>query len=106
MLAGISQAVFLKNWGKPDSEISLRTLGRLCDRGTLYLSVKSGDKADYSVWIYKSKDRILFFTESRLRCHFKWSGFDEERNKVKNVNNHRTRNLRQSVMVQSLALVA
>ena len=106
MLAGISQAVFLKNWGEPDAEISLRRLGRLCERGTLYLSVNSDDKADYSVWIYKRKVRILFFAESKLHCHFKWSGFEEERNRLKNGNNEETRNLRQTVAVHSLALVA
>jgi len=106
MLAGISQAVFLKNWGEPDVEIPLRRLGRLWGRGTLYLTVNSGDKADYSVWIYKRKDRILFFAEKKLHCHFKWSGFEEERNKLKNGNKEDTRNLRQTVAVHSLALVA
>jgi hypothetical protein len=106
MLAGISQAVFLKNWGEPDVEISLRKLGRLCERGTLYLRVNSDDKADYCVWIYKRKDRILFFTEKKLHCHFKWSGFEEERNRLKNGNNEGRRNFSETVAVHSLALVA
>ena len=106
MLAGISQTVFLKNWGEPDVEISLRRLGKLCERGTLYLTVNPGDKADHSVWIYRKKDRILFFVEKKLRSHFKWSGFEEERNRLKNGNNEETRNLRQTMAVHSLALVA
>jgi len=106
MLAGMSQVLFLKHWGEPDAEISLKRLGRLCERGTLYLSVNSDDKADYSVWIYKKKDRVLFFAEKKLHSHFKWSGFERERNRLKNGNNEDTRSLRQTVAVHSLALVA
>ena len=106
MLAGISQAVFLKNWGGPDAEIFLRRLGRLRERGTLYLTVNSGDKADYSVWIYKKKDRVLFFSEKTLHSHFKWSGFEEERNRLKNEMNVKAMNISPGLTVRSLALVA
>jgi hypothetical protein len=106
MLAGISQTVFLKNWGEPDVEIYLRRLGKLCGKGTLYLTVNSGEKADHSVWIYRKKDRILFFTEEKLHCHFKWSGFERDGAGQQNRNNERTGNLRQTLAVHSLALVA
>ena len=106
MLAGISQAVFLKNWGEPDVEIPLRRLGKLCEGGTLYLTVNSGDEADHSVWIYRKKDRILFFTEKKLHCHFKWSGFERERSRLKNGSNEETKSLRQTLAVHSLARVA
>jgi hypothetical protein len=106
MLAGISQTVFLKNWGEPDVEIYLRKLGRLSEKGTLYLTVNSGEKADHAVWIYRKKDRILFFAEKKLHCHFKWSGFDRERNRLKNGNNEEPRSFCQTVAAHSLALVA
>jgi hypothetical protein len=106
MLAGISQTVFLKNWGEPDVEIYLKRLGRLCERGSLYLTVSSGEKADHSVWIYRKRDRILFFSEKKLHCHFKWSGFEQERDRLRNGNNEETRSLRQTMTVSSLALVA
>jgi len=106
MLAGMSQTVFLNNWGEPDAEIFFRRLGRLCERGTLYLTVNSGDKADHSVWIYRKKDRVLLFAEKKLHSHFKWSRFEQEQNRLKNGNNVETRNLRQTVAVHSLALVA
>ena len=106
MLAGISQAVFLKNWGDPDAEIFLRRLGRLHERGTLYLTVNSGDKADYSVWIYRRKDRVLFFAENKLHSHFKWSGFEEERKRLKNEVNVKAMNISPGLTARSLALVA
>jgi hypothetical protein len=106
MLAGISQTVFLKNWGEPDVEIYLRRLGKLCEKGTLYLTVNSADKADHSVWIYRKKDRILFFAEKKLHCHFKWSGFEREQSRLKNGNSDETGSLRQTVAAHSLALVA
>ncbi len=77
MLAGISQAVFLKQWGEPDSQIGLDCLGSLNNFGSLFLIADPSDDVRHSVWIYKEKDRILFFTGKRLTSHFKWSEFKE-----------------------------
>jgi hypothetical protein len=106
MLAGISQTLFLKNWGEPDAEISLRRLGKLREGGTLYLSVNSGEKADCSIWIYRKKDRVLFFAEKKLHSHFKWSGFEDEGNRLKNEMNMKAMNNSPCLTVRSLALVA
>jgi hypothetical protein len=81
-LSGLSQTAFIRQWGEPDSQIPLKKLGRLPTRRSMYLVVGSDDEADYTVWIYKKMDRILFFTRKRLISHFKWSQFEEERRKI------------------------
>ncbi len=83
MLAGISQTIFLKEWGDPDTRIGLDCLGSLCNLGSLFLIAEPSEETHKSVWIYKKKDRILFFTEKRLTSHFKWSEFREKCKKVK-----------------------
>src|SRR5512143_1494635 len=82
MLAGISQNLFLKNWGGPEALLSLKRLGGFYRREALYLVVNSEDEADYSIWIYRKKDRILFFLRKRLIAHFKWSKFKERPNSL------------------------
>ena len=85
MLSGISQTTFLKQWGQPEAQIPLKKLGGFHTRRSLYLVVNSDDEAEYSIWIYRKRDRILFFTRKRLISHFKWSGFEEERQRLKGV---------------------
>jgi len=106
MLAGISQTLFRKNWGEPDAEISLKKLGIFFQRGGLYLSVKSEDDADYSVWIYKERDRVLFFTKKKLIVHFKWSGFDRRRQQSIRGNGADAAGITPSLIGKTLALVA
>jgi hypothetical protein len=77
VLAGISQTVFLKQWGEPETQIGLNCLGSLCNLGSLFLIAEPAVEVRHSVWIYKKKDRILFFTRKRLTSHFKWSEFKE-----------------------------
>jgi hypothetical protein len=83
MLTGIRQDIFLKSWGEPDFQISLKKLGDFQSQGGLYLIVNSDDEADCSVLIYKNRDKILFFRKKRLNTHFKWSRFEERRNRFK-----------------------
>ena len=83
MLSGLSQTTFIKQWGQPDAQIPLKKLGSLPTRRSMYLVVHSDDEADYSVWIYRKLDRILFFTRKKLVSHFKWSGFEEHNKRLK-----------------------
>ena len=78
MLIGISQTLFLKNWGRPDAQIPLTRLGGFYKRQAMYLVTNSDDEPAYSIWIYWEKDRILFFIRKRLIAHFKWSAFKGE----------------------------
>jgi hypothetical protein len=106
MLTGMSQSLFLNHWGEPDTQISLKKLASLNGRRTLYLAVNSEDEADYSVWIYKNKDRILFFTKKRLIIHFKWSRLEGQSERLDGrINIHSTR-MASAFLGQTLRLVA
>ena len=83
MLAGINQTLFLNQWGVPETQIGLKRVGSLDKLGSLFLIEDSAQEAHYSVWIYKKRDRILFFTKKRLISHSTWSEFRE---KCKNPN--------------------
>jgi hypothetical protein len=77
MLAGINQTLFLNQWGVPETKIGLKKIGSLNKLGSLFLIEDSAEEACYSVWIYKKRDRILFFTKKRLISHSRWSEFRE-----------------------------
>lgn len=73
MLTGIHQTLFLNQWGVPETRIGLKRIGSLDKLGSLFLIEDSAEEAHYSVWIYKKRDRILFFTKKRLISHSRWS---------------------------------
>jgi hypothetical protein len=106
MLTGIRQDIFLKNWGEPEFQISLKKLGDFQSQGAMYLIVSSDDEADCSILIYKSRDRILFFRKKRLNTHFKWSRFEERRNRFKEETEPNTWRIPRTVVGNALALVA
>ena len=106
MLTGISQTMLLQNWGKPEIHICLKRLGSLSRQRTLYLIVNSDDEANYSILIYKKKDRILFFTKKRLILHFKWSCFEEKYNEPKGGVDVSSIRISPPLIAQTLALVA
>jgi len=78
MLAGINQTLFLNQWGVPETRIGLKRIGSLGKLGSLFLIEDSAEEAYYSVWIYKKRNRILFFTKKRLISHSRWSEFREK----------------------------
>jgi hypothetical protein len=106
MLNGISQNLFLKNWGGPEALISLKRLGEFSKREALYLVVDSDDEADYSIWIYRKKDRILFFARRKLVAHFKWSAFREGSDSLSAGRDAKVVKMPVSLMARTLALVA
>jgi hypothetical protein len=79
MLAGLSQDVFLKEWGVPEIQISLDNLEGHCGREVVAVDADATGKAVHSVWIYKTKNRVFFFTRKKLVSHFKWSEFRNNR---------------------------
>jgi len=83
MLAGIHQTIFLNQWGEPETQISLKRLGSLDKLGSVFLIEDPVKEAHHSIWIYKKKDRILFFTKKRLISHSRWSDFREQWKKSK-----------------------
>ncbi len=70
MLAGINQKSFLNQWGEPEAQVGLRQIGKLNKLGTLLLMTDPDEETSLSVWIYKKKDSILFFTKEKLISHF------------------------------------
>jgi len=78
MLAGINQTLFLSQWGVPETQIGLKRIGSLDKLGSLFLIEDSAEEAYYSIWIYKRRNRILFFTKKRLISHSRWSEFREK----------------------------
>ena len=79
MLAGISQDVFLKQWGSPEIEINLDQLQGSYRHHTVALETGNAGETFHSVWIYKEKNRVFFFSKKRLVSHYKWSDFKEGR---------------------------
>jgi len=106
MLAGINQTMFLNQWGEPETRIGLNPLGSLYKLGSLFLIADPTEEVYHSVWIYKKRDRILFFTKKRLTFHFKWSEFKERCNRPKEEINCRLSRKPPVLTVTTLALVA
>jgi hypothetical protein len=79
MLAGLSQDVFLKEWGVPEIKINLDNLEGYYEREALAVDGDPPGEAVHSVWIYKAKNRVFFFTRKKLVSHFKWSEFKDNR---------------------------
>ncbi len=80
MLAGLSQDVFLKEWGIPEIQISLDNLeGHYKQEEVVAADADSSEEAMHSVWIDKAKNRVFFFTRKKLVSHFKWSEFRDKR---------------------------
>jgi hypothetical protein len=70
MLVGLSQKIFLNQWGEPETQVGLSQLGRLERLGTLFLITDPTEEAPLNIWIYKKKDSVLFFTKEKLVSHF------------------------------------
>ncbi len=79
MLAGIDQNLFLSQWGKPEIQIALDLLEGFYKKDSVAVSTDTSGEPLHSVWIYKNRNRIFFFTRKKLVSHFKWSDFREKR---------------------------
>lgn len=75
ILSGIHQTVFLNQWGFPEIRLSLDRMEGFFELDSISLKDDSGEGNLHSVWIYESRDKILFFKRGRLISHFKWSDF-------------------------------
>ena len=56
MLAGIDQALFLNQWGEPETQVGLNPLGSMHKLGSLFLVVDPTDEVHHSIWIYKKRE--------------------------------------------------
>lgn len=98
MLAGLKAELFLRQWGIPEIRTTLDQIEALFNRSgplavessnwipqhglarrvefqSLNPKTSSCSQGPVTVWIYKKKDRILFFRGDKLMSHFKWSQF-------------------------------
>jgi hypothetical protein len=78
MLAGIYQGVFLNQWGHAEIEIDLNPLKNYWRRDHTMNGIDTFMEQLHSVWIYKQRNKVLFFTKKRLISHFTWRGFQEK----------------------------
>jgi hypothetical protein len=81
MLAGIFAEVFLKEWGHPEFEIDTTKLKEHWELSPA-VRVSTLPEGFHSLWIYKKRNTILFFTKKRLVSHFTWKGFEDRRNRL------------------------
>lgn len=86
MLAGIYQGVFLNQWGHAEIEIDLSPLKSYSRPDFAMNGIDSFMETLHTVWIYKRKNKVLFFTKKRLVSHFTWRGFEEKRRWLEETN--------------------
>ena len=106
MLAGIHQTIFLKQWGEPETQIGLKRLGSFNKLGSFFLIEDSAGEVLHSVWIYKKRDRILFFTKKKLTSHSRWSEFRERGREPKEEPGGRSPMKSSPLLTTTLSLVA
>ena len=106
MLAGINQNIFLNQWGEPETQISLKRLGSVGKLGSMFLIEDPPKEAHHSIWIYRKKDKILFFTKKRLISHSKWSEFKEQWKKLKEEPESHSPKTSPPLFTMTLSLVA
>ncbi|HMK75421.1 MAG TPA: hypothetical protein VK568_04475 [Thermodesulfobacteriota bacterium] len=106
MLAGIHQTIFLNQWGEPETQIGLKRLGSFNKLGSFLLIKDPAEEVHHSIWIYKKRDRILFFTKKRLISHSRWSEFRQRVTDPKEEPEGRTPVKSSPFLTTTLSLVA
>lgn len=89
MLAGIYQGVFLNQWGHAEIEIDLSPLKSYWRPDPTMNEIDSFTEKLHSVWIYKKRNKVLFFAKKRLVSHFSWRGFEEKRRLLEEANSRK-----------------
>jgi hypothetical protein len=79
MLAGIYQAAFLNQWGLPEVQVDVTRLRDPLRGDPVVVAMEITPEGLHSLWIYKKRNSVLFFTKRRLVSHFTWRGFVEQR---------------------------
>ncbi len=84
MLAGINQAVFVRQWGMPQATLALTDLQMPFSVESLSLRSETTEaKNPLVAWIYETKDRLLVFRKEKLVSHFRWSDVRERMKRQK-----------------------
>jgi hypothetical protein len=106
MLAGLYQDAFVKQWGPPEIQIHWDQLGTCYQEDSLAAGTPPLEETLHAVWIYKERDRILFFTKKRLVSHFRWSDFKEKERVTAEVSDTKLRHVHPAFSAPPSALVA
>ncbi len=84
MLAGINQAVFVRQWGMPQATLGLTDLQMSFSSEFPLLGSETPEaKNPLVAWIYEKKDALLVFRKEKLVSHFRWSEFTERMKRQK-----------------------
>ena len=106
MLAGLYQDAFVKQWGSPEIQIHWDHFGTCYQQDSLATGTPPLEETLHAVWIYKERDRILFFTKKRLVSHFRWSDFKEKGRVSTEVSEAKLRHVHPAFSAPPSALVA
>ncbi len=106
MLAGLHQTIFLNQWGEPETQVGLRRLGSFNKLGSFLLVADTDGEAPHSVWIYKKRNKILFFTKKKLVSHSRWTEFREKEKERKRASEGRFPSKSSPLLSATLPLVA
>ncbi len=74
-MRGITETVFLRQWGIPEIKASLNDLKSFFALDFLMVEIGVRQNEFVAAWIYKKRDRVFFFKGEKLISHFKWSQF-------------------------------
>ncbi len=78
MLAGINQAIFVRQWGMPQATLTLSDLQIFfIEEFASLRSDRTETNNPIKGWIYEKKDALLVFRREKLVSHFRWSEFRE-----------------------------
>jgi hypothetical protein len=77
MLAGINQSVFLQEWGFPEVELYLDRIQGLFKREATLLEARPAEENNYSMWVYKKRNKVLFFIRGTMVSHLSCTEFKE-----------------------------
>jgi hypothetical protein len=77
MLAGINQSVFMREWGFPEVEIQLDRIQGFFKRKATFMEAPFVDENYYTMWIYKKRNKVLFFIKGTMVSHLSCTEFKE-----------------------------
>ncbi len=77
VLAGIHQSVFLSEWGFPEVEIALDRMRGIFKPEATFMEARSADENGYRMWIYRKRNKVLFFIRGTMVSHLSCTEFKE-----------------------------
>ena len=79
MLAGMHQNVFLSAWGFPEVEVPLDRMRGVFKPDATFMDAQSSDENGHRMWIYRERNKVLFFIKGTMVSHLSCTEFKERR---------------------------